>query len=358
MVPFQAYRFDSSFSSPQDFPAPPPNPSPMTTPNEANFWQLPLGQLLAQLETTPQGLTSAEAARRLRRYGPNALAKEARFAFVWDLLRLLLNPLVLILLAASIISFATGERVNAFIIIIIVLVSVFVDFYQSFQARHAVEQLRSQVASKANALRDGKEQEIDVAAVVPGDIVILNAGDLVPADARLLDEKDLQVRESALTGESLPVEKEAGDLKEDDVPLAQATNSVFLGTTVQTGIGTAVVVHTGAATAFGGIAAHLAQRPPETEFDRGIRNFGILITRVIILLVIFVFAVNVWYPPLVAGVAALLHRPRRGAHPGVAPRGDLRHPRAGRPRDGPQESHCEATRLHRELRQHRDPLLR
>jgi len=267
----------------------------MTLREGREFWQIPLDQLLAELGATPQGLGAAEAQNRLRQFGPNSLARESRFAPVAEILRLFLNPLVLILLGAAAVSAVTGERVSAAIIITIVLLSVLVNFYQSFQARRAVEELRSQIAAKASVIRDRREQEIAVAGLVPGDVVVLNAGDLVPADARLLEEKDLQVRESALTGESLPVEKEVADLTGGSVSISEATNSVFLGTTVQTGLATAVVARTGAATAFGAIAARVSQRSPETEFDRGIHRFGVMVTRVILLLVVFVFAVNVWF---------------------------------------------------------------
>jgi Mg2+-importing ATPase len=267
----------------------------MTLREGREFWQIPLDQLLVELGATPQGLGAAEAQNRLRQFGPNSLARESRFAPVAEILRLFLNPLVLILLGAAAVSAVTGERVSAAIIITIVLLSVLVNFYQSFQARRAVEELRSQVAAKASVIRDRREQEIAVAGLVPGDVVVLNAGDLVPADARLLEEKDLQVRESALTGESLPVEKEVADLTGGSVSISEATNSVFLGTTVQTGLATAVVARTGAATAFGAIAARVSQRSPETEFDRGIHRFGVMVTRVILLLVVFVFAVNVWF---------------------------------------------------------------
>jgi len=266
------------------------------------FWDVPLAELLAQLKATPGGLTSEEAERRLRELGPNSLARESRFAVIFEFLRFFANPLVIILLAASLISFVLGEKVNALIVISIVLLSVLMNFYQAFQARHAVEELRRQVASTAAVVRDGKEQELPLAGIVPGDIVKLNAGDLVPADCRLLDAKDLHVRESALTGESLPVEKTAGDLSGGKHGIADADNSVFMGTAAQTGMATALVVRTGRATAFGAIAARLAQRPPETEFDRGIRTFGLLITRVIILLVLFVFLVNLWFHrPLLEG---------------------------------------------------------
>ncbi|MGZ7039648.1 MAG: magnesium-translocating P-type ATPase, partial [Thermoanaerobaculia bacterium] len=150
----------------------------------------------------------------------------------------------------------------------------------------------------AAVLRDGREQDLPIAELVPGDVVRLNAGDLVPADARLLDAKDLHVRESALTGESVPVAKSANDLPAGKHPIGDAVNSVFLGTAVQTGMASAVIVCTGIDTAFGAIAERLTARPPETEFGRGIRHFGLMITRVIILLVLFVLLVNI-----------VLHRP-------------------------------------------------
>ena len=262
------------------------------------FWNIPLQDLLGLLEATPGGLGSAEARQRLRVHGPNSLEKESRFAALLGFLRFFANPLVLILLAASSISIMLRDPVGGSIIIAIVLLSVVVNFYVEFQARHAVEDIRKQVATTAAVLRDGRELELPIAALVPGDIVRLNAGDLAPADARLLDAKDMHVRESALTGESLAVDKTANDLPQGQHSIADASNSVFLGTAVQTGMGVAVIVRTGKDTAFGEIAQRLARRPPETEFGRGIRHFGLMITRVIMLLVLFVLLVNI-----------VLHRP-------------------------------------------------
>ena len=262
------------------------------------FWDIPLKDLLASLQATPAGLTSIEAKQRLRDHGPNSLASDPRFAALIGFLRFFANPLVLILLAASAISIALHDPLGGTIIIAIVLLSVMVNFYVEFQARHAVEDIRKQVARTAAILRDGHEVELPIEELVPGDIVRLNAGDLAPADARLLNAKDLHVRESALTGESLPVDKAADDLPAGQHSIADASNSVFLGTAVQTGIGTAVIVRTGKDTAFGEIAQRLAMRPPETEFGRGIRHFGLMITRVILLLVLFVLLVNI-----------VLHRP-------------------------------------------------
>ena len=263
-----------------------------------DYWDLPQAELLGRLEATAAGLTSSEAKRRLLLYGANSLVQQHRFAPLVDFLRFFANPLVLILLVASTISLVLGDAVGGGIILAMVLLSVLLNFFMEYQARHAVEEIRKQVATLAAVLRDGREQELPVVELVPGDIVLLNAGDLVPADALLLTAKDLHVRESALTGESLPVEKSAGDLPAGKHPVGDARNSVFLGTAVQSGLGTAVVVRTGRATAFGAIAARLAERPPETEFARGIRHFGLMITRVILLLVLFVLMVNV-----------VLHRP-------------------------------------------------
>ena len=257
------------------------------------FWEKPEPELLELLQETPAGLTSDEAQRRLDLYGPNSMVKESRFAALVSLLRFLINPLVIILLVASGISLALGDPVGGSIIIAIVLLSVLLNFFMEFQAQHAVEEIRKQVATTAAVIRDGRDQEMPVANLVPGDVIRLNAGDLVPADARLLEVKDLQVRESALTGESLCVEKTLGDLPPGKHGVADARNCVFMGTAVQTGIGTAVVACTGRNTVFGEIAQRLATRPPETEFGRGIRRFGIMITRVIMLLVLFVLLVNI-----------------------------------------------------------------
>ena len=263
--------------------------------NLEGFWDKPLPVLLQLLQATPAGLTTDEAKRRLHLYGPNSLVQESRFAGLLAFLRFFANPLVVILVVASGISLALKDEVGGAIIIAMVLLSVLLNFFMEFQARHAVEEIRKQVATTAAVMRDGQEQELPIAELVPGDIVRLNAGDLVPADARLLDVKDLHVRESALTGESLPVEKAVHDLPEGKHAIADASNSVFLGTAVQTGMGTAVIVGTGRGTALGGIAQRLAARPPETEFGRGIRHFGLMITRVIMLLVLFVLLVNLYF---------------------------------------------------------------
>ena len=265
----------------------------MDPPPIDSFWDEPSDELLSRLDATRAGLTSSQARDRLRTLGPNELARAKPFRAVVEFLRFFANPLVLTLLVASGISYATGSRTEATIIVAIVFLSVILNFYQVFQAQRAVKDLREQVALTATVIRDGADRQIPVTDLVPGDVIRLAAGSLVPADARLLEENDLHVRESALTGESLPVEKDVADLGEGTHGVPDALNSVFMGTSVQSGIATAVIVRTGASTEFGHIAGSLTQAEPETEFDRGIRAFGFLLIRVILLLVVFVFIVNV-----------------------------------------------------------------
>ncbi|MCC6361899.1 MAG: magnesium-translocating P-type ATPase [Bryobacterales bacterium] len=257
-----------------------------------HFWEIPRTELLRTLGATPGGLDSEEAERRLREYGPNSMVAESRFAAWRAFGRLFGNPLVVILLAASALSLAVGDHVGGLIIIAMVILSVALNFFMEFQARHAVEAIRKQAATTATVVRDGREQELGVPELVPGDVIRLHAGDLVPGDGRLLESKDLHVRESALTGESLAVEKTAADLAPGRYGVGDAANSIFLGSAVQTGMATALIVRTGRSTALGEIAAKLAKRPPESEFARGIRQFGLMITRVIMLLVLFVLLVN------------------------------------------------------------------
>ena len=203
-------------------------------------------------------------------------------------LLLFANPLVIILLITSIVSGALGDPYSAGIIVSIVLVSVVINFAQSYRSERTVERLREGVAVTATALRDGAWIEVPRREIVPGDVVRLGAGDLVPADARLLEARDLHVQQAALTGESMPVEKEAGGASSESARPADANNRVFLGTSVVSGMATALVTATGPATAFGDIAARLVAKPPETEFERGTRSFGYLILKTVVFLVLFV----------------------------------------------------------------------
>ncbi len=258
----------------------------------APFWTLPEPVLLASLDAGRQGLAEVEAAHRLAEEGPNELAPPRRLETLKGLVRVLASPLVLVLLVASAVSAAVGEPTSAVIIVVMVGIGVALDVTQSFRSQAAAGRLREQVAETATVVRNGAPREVPVRAVVRGDLVRLAAGDLVPADARLLTARNLFVNEAALTGESLPLEKRPAPLGDPSADLAQAASAVFRGSSVTSGAGTAVVVRTGAATEFGRVVAVLAARPTETEFERGTRRFGILVVEVIVALVLFVFLVN------------------------------------------------------------------
>ncbi|HEX6817976.1 MAG TPA: magnesium-translocating P-type ATPase [Ktedonobacterales bacterium] len=277
--------------------------------HETKGHHLDLVELFRQLQTAEQGLSSEEAQRRLAQWGSNEPAGAPRFLGLAQFVTFLLNPLVVILLIASLISWLLGEQINAAIIAVLVLLSVIINFIQAYRSQQAAERLRAQVTPTGSVLRDGKWQELPRQDLVPGDVIRLAAGDLIPADARLLEARDLYVQQAALTGESLPVEKEvetrgaatdaSASVESHDSlhglhshTLADARDVVLLGTSVVSGTATALVVATGRHTAFGDIAARLAARAPETEFDRGTRRFGLLIMRTVVFLVLFVLVVN------------------------------------------------------------------
>jgi Mg2+-importing ATPase len=250
------------------------------------------GRKSESAEESLSGLTSQQAQERLSRYGPNDPTPVRRGALIQELLILFVNPLVIILLIAAIASSVLGQGVDAGIIIVMVLLGVTINFVQTYRSQRAIERLREHVSLSATVLRDGKWQEIKRHEVVPDDLVRLSAGDLVPADARLLQARDLYVQQAALTGESMPTEKHArpGDKEFEGTP--DAPDLVFLGTSVVSGTATARVLKTGPQTAFGAIAGRLVVRPEETEFERGLRRFGMLIMRVVFVLVLFILVVR------------------------------------------------------------------
>ena len=252
-------------------------------------------KLEAVTETPLAGLTSQTAVERLAQYGPNDPAPRRRRSALTDFLRLFLNPLVLVLLIAATASAALGDATDAGIIFAIVILSNTLDFAQTRRSQRAIEQLQVQVAPKATVLRDGQWVDVPRSQVVPGDVVRLSAGDMVPADARLLESRDLYVQQSALTGESLPAEKQVHGDEVSSHP--DAENMVFLGTSVVSGTARALIVATGTSTAFGDIAARLAAPPEPTAFERGLKDFSLFLTRTVVFLVLFLVV-----------VAALKHR--------------------------------------------------
>ena len=259
----------------------------------ATHWSASPDELLAALDASATGLATAAVQARLQRYGRNSLEARERHTALSLLLNQFRSPLILILVFAALVSAFVGEWVDAGIVVAIVFGSAMLGFWQEFSAGNAVARLRSQVTLKANVLRDGRAQSIPAEGIVPGDIVLLAAGSLIPADAVVLESRDFFVNQAVLTGETFPVEKTAAAAP-SDASLSQRTNVVFLGTNVSSGTARALVVQTGAGTAFGQIAERLTLRPPETEFESGIRRFGYLLTQVMTALVLVVFAVNVF----------------------------------------------------------------
>lgn len=266
----------------------------MQTDKEPAFWQQDLTALLEYFKTSPAGLTSTDAAERLILYGPNLFHPQRRNAVLFQLLSKFSNPLVIILLAASAISALTGDMASFIIISLIVLISVTLDFIQEYRAGKEAEGLRQSVTVHVQALRDGKSQEIPLFSLVPGDVVLLAAGDLVPGDGRILEAKDFFVNQALLTGEPFPVEKKPSELP-DESEILSAGNTVLRGTSVVSGTAKILVCDTGANTVLGDIADSLIAKAPPTAFERGTRSFGMLIMRFTIFLVLFVLLVNAFF---------------------------------------------------------------
>jgi len=259
-----------------------------------HYWSQSLDSLLATLHSTPGGLSTAETRQRLEQFGPNVLRVRKKATALGLFLNQFKSPIILILLFATAVSAVLQDWVDTLIILAIVLGSAVLSFVQEYSANTAAEKLRAQVTIKATVRRDGQPQPIPAEEVVPGDVVLLSAGSLIPADGLVLEAKDFFVNQAVLTGETFPVEKRPGPVAKP-ASLAERTNCVFMGTNVRSGSASALIVQTGTATAFGQIAARLELRPPETEFEQGIRRFGYLLTQVMMVLVLIVFAVNVFF---------------------------------------------------------------
>ncbi len=260
-----------------------------------SWWLTALTEPQAELATDEAGLSGAEAKARLARFGHNVFRERQEKSLLLQYLARFKNPLVLILLVASAVSAFTGEAANFVIISCIILLSVTLDFVQEHRANAAAEKLRQSVSVRANVLRDGNLLEIAVDEVVPGDLVALAAGDMIPADGRVLEANDFFVKQALLTGESYPVEKRPGALPESATELQEATNAVFMGTTVISGSARMRVVKTGTETAIGEIADSVSRPSEPTSFEIGTRHFGLLIMRLTILMVMFVLLVNAYF---------------------------------------------------------------
>jgi Mg2+-importing ATPase len=246
------------------------------------------------LDTSTSGLTNDQASERLVRLGANRLRAKERSTPLGLLSRQFTSPIILILIGAAVLSIFLRDVTDATIILSIVIASGLLGFWQEHRAATAVARLCALVETKVRVQRSGVEILVPIHDVVLGDLVLLSAGAVIPADCRLLEARDLFVNEATLTGETYPGEKTPAALSATS-PLAQRHNAVFMGTHVVSGSGKACVVNTGRATQFGKVYETLRLRPPETEFERGIRRFGYLLAEVTFVLVLAIFAVNVYF---------------------------------------------------------------
>ncbi|WP_017301649.1 magnesium-translocating P-type ATPase [Nodosilinea nodulosa] len=259
----------------------------------STFWDLTTEQTLDQLKSSPQGLSSQAAQQRLSQSGATSLKPKRQARALVLLLNQFKSPIILILMAAAVLSSFLGDALDAVIILVIVLLSGLLGFWQERGAADAVAKLLALVQVKATVLRDGQVQAIPHDAVVPGDIAVLAAGDSIPGDCLVLESNNLSVNEAALTGETYPADKLRGVLPAE-TGLSQRTNTLYMGTSVISGTGKAIVVQTGQQTQFGQVSERLKLRPPETEFETGLSKFGYFLMEVTLILVVLIFVANVY----------------------------------------------------------------
>lgn len=262
-----------------------------------NFWSLDSQEVLRLLSCSEAGLSVETAEERLKRFGANTLKGTSHSSAVLLFLSQFKSPITLLLIVAAFLSMGLGDLTDAGIILIIILISSCLGFWQEKGAAHAVEELLKMVQIRCRLVRGGTEKECPVETVVPGDVVVLSAGDVIPGDSLLLESRELFIDEAAFTGETFPVEKNAGVVAAD-TPLSGRSNTLFMGSHVISGKARALVVRTGKHTEFGMISDRLRLRSPETDFEKGIRRFGYMLMEITLLLVIVIFAINV-----------LLHKP-------------------------------------------------
>ncbi|MHB8092195.1 MAG: magnesium-translocating P-type ATPase [Syntrophales bacterium] len=257
------------------------------------FWSKPVNEVIGSVNSSVNGLSEKDAREVLLRVGPNCIQSKEEITPLGLFFNQFKSPIVLILIFATIISAFLQDWTDAVIILLIVLGSALLSFFQEYNANSAAEKLKEHISFKTAVLRDGNPASIPTGEVVPGDVVLLSAGSLIPGDGLVLEANDFFVNQAALTGETFPVEK-TPDLVAESASLPERTNVVFMGTNVRSGSARVLIVETGLDTAFGRIADRLRLRPPETEFERGIRRLGYLLTEIMFLLVLGIFFFNVF----------------------------------------------------------------
>ena len=272
--------------------------TPVTSASSSDqFWSLHPDDAFKNLTCSVNGLSADEAGKRSKQYGLNSFKASSRSSSILLFLLQFKSPLTVLLIAAAVLSMILGDFTNAVIILVIILISSLLGFWQEKGAANAVTELLKMVQIRCRIVRDGKEIELPVENAVPGDIIILAAGDVVPADSLLLESKELFIDEAAFTGETYPVEKNTG-IVATDAPLAKRTNALFMGSHVISGKAKVLVIKTGRETEFGKISDRLKSKAPETDFEKGIRHFGYMLMEITLVLVIIIFAINI-----------LLHKP-------------------------------------------------
>ncbi len=251
-----------------------------------------INSVLTQFDTTPNGLSQGVIEARLEKYGPNEVAREKRRTWrmrLWDNIK---NPLVILLFILGVISFLTGDMRATIVILTMVILGIVLRYVQESRADNAAEQLKAMVRTTTTVIRDGQRKEIPLKELVPGDIVALSAGDMIPADVRIISAKDLFLNQAALTGESLPVEKTQAMVDASVENPLEMTNICFLGSNIESGTGTAVVVQTGSETYFGSLASSIVGQRVLTSFDKGVNQFTWLMISFMIVMVPLVFLFN------------------------------------------------------------------
>ena len=262
-----------------------------------SFWNLSMDRAVAEVNSNINGLTEDAVREKLAQHGPNKLKGGSHTSTIVLFLLQFKSPITLLLIGAAALSFSLQDPTDGIIILAIVLVSSVLGWWQEKGAANAVEQLLKMVQIHCRVMRDGQEKEISIEGIVPGDIVLLTAGDVIPGDSILLESRELFVDEAAFTGETYPVEKNTGMLPVE-TPLAKRSNTLFMGSHVISGKARVLVMKTGRETEFGKISDRLGVKAPETDFERGIRRFGYMLMEITFVLVVVIFAINV-----------LLHKP-------------------------------------------------
>ena len=251
--------------------------------------------ILEKFKTVKGGLTEQEARKRLEQYGYNEPTRKGERNILIQIFSRFLNPLVVVLIIIATFSFFLGGKngkISAVIVFAMAVLSVLLSFIQEHRAGKEVEKLKEMVHTTATVYRNGKAREIKIRELVPGDIVDLFAGDMIPADLRIIFCKDLFINQASLTGESFPVEKFSTSIMPKNYAISELTNIAFMGSSVVSGTGLGLVMKTGASTQFGEISKKISEMRTETSFEKGIKGFTMLMIRAMIFMVLFIFAIN------------------------------------------------------------------